>query len=150
MLRCFYLLWWQYLIQSVFSIQPLLCEAAGRWSIWRLLETKQRRWLQQQLGCSMTQLQATTGKMSKETRARKMHCGDLKTNVSSIEWLGLWIITFSISWFFYLAMRIMILIGSFATVIRNMANGGPNARKAHPKNSRSAMFLNWYYPMISI
>lgn len=33
------------------------------------------------------------------------------------------------------ATKIIIRIGSCATVIMNMANGGPNARKAHPKNS---------------
>ena len=42
----------------------------------------------------------------------------------------------------YLAMSMMILMGSLTIVRRNMASGGPNARNAHPKNSRSAIFLN--------
>jgi hypothetical protein len=33
----------------------------------------------------------------------------------------------------------MILIGSLVIVSKNMAKGGPNAIKAHPKNSKSAM-----------
>lgn len=41
----------------------------------------------------------------------------------------------------YLAMRMMIRIGSLAMVKRNMASGGPNARNAQPKNSRRAIFL---------
>ena len=34
----------------------------------------------------------------------------------------------------------MILTGSLATVITNMANGGPNARKTQPKSSIKAIF----------
>lgn len=33
------------------------------------------------------------------------------------------------------ATKMITRIGSCATVIVNMANGGPNARNAHPKNS---------------
>jgi len=36
-------------------------------------------------------------------------------------------------------MRIIILIGSLVIVSKNIAKGGPNAIKAHPKNSNKAM-----------
>lgn len=39
------------------------------------------------------------------------------------------------------ATKIIIRIGSWATVIVNMANGGPNARNAHPKNSGNVILL---------
>lgn len=40
------------------------------------------------------------------------------------------------------ATRIIIRIGSWAMVIVNIANGGPNARKAQPKNS-GKVILQW-------
>lgn len=39
------------------------------------------------------------------------------------------------------ATKIMIRIGSWATVMVNMANGGPKARKAQPKNSGKVILL---------
>ena len=44
------------------------------------------------------------------------------------------------SFLFYLAIKIMIRIGSLATVKANRANAGPYAMKAQPKNSKSAIF----------
>jgi hypothetical protein len=37
------------------------------------------------------------------------------------------------------AIKIIILIGSWATVNVNIANAGPKARNAHPKNSGKVM-----------
>lgn len=45
---------------------------------------------------------------------------------------------------YYLAMRIMILIGSFTIVMRNIANGGPKAINAHPKNSYRAIVILYF------
>lgn len=39
------------------------------------------------------------------------------------------------------ATRIIIRIGSWAMVIVNIASGGPNARKAQPKNSGRVILL---------
>lgn len=39
------------------------------------------------------------------------------------------------------ATRIIIRIGSCAMVIVNIANGGPNARKAQPKNSGKVILM---------
>ena len=44
----------------------------------------------------------------------------------------------------YLDIRIIILIGSLAMVKMNIAKGGPNARKPHPKNSMTVMIAAVY------
>lgn len=40
-------------------------------------------------------------------------------------------------------MSKIILIGSFAIVKQNIANGAPNARKAHPKNSVTVIVITY-------
>lgn len=42
------------------------------------------------------------------------------------------------------AINIIIRIGSWDIVIENIASGGPNAKNAHPKNSGTVIFRNWF------
>ena len=42
----------------------------------------------------------------------------------------------------YADIKMMIRIGSFAIDIQNIANGGPNAMKAQPKNSITVILLS--------
>lgn len=41
-------------------------------------------------------------------------------------------------------MSKIILIGSFAIVKQNIANGAPNAKKAHPKNSATVIVFEYF------